>query len=185
MGGSRSLLVASLLFITTCTHSHLPDPIRDPMKWPVPEEPYQAAARLWASKHGKPDHHCVEQIKNATYRVLDEVSLAYACRRKDVGEVSACMEVYSYDRDEPAIIDLADTSRGTSYSIRVHELLHVLMWCHGFGPEDRNLHKDGVWSLVPPDELPKESPWYRTPVPKILKDPKPGSEAGCTLVPLR
>jgi hypothetical protein len=168
MDGSRFWVVLSLLLlaISTCAVEYLPGPISDSMKWPVPEEPYQAAARIWARKHGRPSDKCVEQARTTRYRILDEASLAHACRRKEAP--SACMESFSYDLENGAIVNLADNPRGLSYSIRVHELLHVLMWCAGTGKSDGDLHKDGVWSLVPPDELPPESPWSRSPTSRSL-----------------
>jgi len=171
MDVSRAWCVFGLLLCGTC--ASLPAPILDSMKWPVAEEPYQAAARLWAMKHGQPNDRCVEQARTTRYRILDDPRLAYACRR--VEAPSACMESVTYDPEMGAIVNLGNNPRGLSYSIRVHELLHVLMWCAGFGPEDGNLHRDGVWSLVPPDELPPESPWSR---PHSANQP-PGPVLSC------
>lgn len=173
MGISRSWVVLSLLICACCTTGRLPRAVPDPIKWPLPEQPYQAAIRIWAEKHGQPSDKCVEQTRTTRYRILNDANLAYACGLAEAP--AACMETFSYDAERAAVVNLGDNPRGLSYSVRVHELMHVLQWCAGLGEADGEFHTDGIWSLVPPDELPSESPWNWIVVLTVLKDPAPGS----------
>jgi len=155
--------LSCLALALLCSCATLPRPVAPPMSphplyghgtvesWAgSPETPLQAALRLWAFVHGPAPLTCVETATNLPVRAVSKEGLE-ACCSSD--KVLACTQL---DLSE---ICLLDTLEGQSYSIRIHEYLHVLVICTG--RKEGNTHSDQVWRMVPASELPKISPWYQ------------------------
>jgi hypothetical protein len=95
------------------------------------------------------------------------------------------MEHYDWEHGGRVVIN-REANNGLAYSVRVHETLHVLIWCAGQGATEANQHLDLVWRHVPQDELPEDSPWHYSLLPAPLKSiqpPKTNPPPGSVLPP--
>lgn len=165
----RSALVVALLFLA-CSSPPPPSltiPHGGTAVWEgSPETPAQAALRIWIRVHGKVATQCADAANNIRFRVLSENDVKEACRNPAAR--AACMDHYDVETGGTVVLN-RDASNGLSYSVRVHEILHVLLWCAGIGSNEGNLHQDLVWAYVPQNELPPESPWHIRPPPAPVK----------------
>lgn len=119
------------------------------------ESPPQAALRIWAYEHDVASPRCAEQVHSILWETGSLEELEARCGRKNI---AGCME--SYDPKQGAVVLLREDIEGQTYDVRVHESLHVLLWCAGIGRYEENHHQDLVWRHVPMESLATSSPWY-------------------------
>jgi hypothetical protein len=154
--GMRSGFFALSVLMWGCSAPPLPASEAATLKNFGPSYPQlvsEVAIGIWETEHYTVRARCRKFANSIEFSSYSEKTLIEICGRP----VAACMA--QYDDETGGKVALNNNAVGQSYSIRVHETLHVIVCCEGFCAKDGNAHNDRVWSHVPTDELPRVSRW--------------------------